>query len=57
VSKGRSVSEDGGRKGSSWWRDLMSIRRGVRIWIGCWFDDSLVRVVGDATTTCFLSDP
>lgn len=34
----------------------MSIRRCVEIGMGSWFDDSLVRVVGDGTANYFWSN-
>jgi hypothetical protein len=44
---------DGGKLGSVWWRQLVGIRRGEEMVVGRWFDDNLVRVVGDGTRTFF----
>lgn len=45
----------GGRIGLSWWSDILAIRKGVGLWVGSWFDERMVRVVGDGTKMLFWS--
>jgi hypothetical protein len=46
---------DGGRRGSSWWKEI------VRIWeggeqVGRWFEEHVTRRVGDGSDTFFWTD-
>jgi hypothetical protein len=47
---------DGGRRGSSWWREIVSIRDGVGGIGGGWFGECVTRKVGDELGTFFWSD-
>jgi len=33
--------QDGGRHGSTWWRDIVKIREGFGIEDGSWFEESI----------------
>ncbi|PNX91700.1 kinesin-like protein, partial [Trifolium pratense] len=48
---------DGGRRGSSWWREIARIREGVGEPGGRWFGEHVVRRVGDGSDTLFWTDP
>ncbi|CAJ2632912.1 unnamed protein product [Trifolium pratense] len=48
---------DGGRRGSSWWREIARIREGVDESGGRWFGEHVVRRVGDGSDTLFWTDP
>ncbi|XP_045791761.1 uncharacterized protein LOC123886488 [Trifolium pratense] len=48
---------DRGRRGSLWWREIVSIRDGVGEPGGGWFGEHVVRRVGDGLDTFFLTDP
>ncbi|PNX64457.1 ribonuclease H, partial [Trifolium pratense] len=48
---------DGGRCGSLWWREIVSIREGGGESGGRWFGDHVVRRVGDGSDTLFWTDP
>ncbi|GAU24512.1 hypothetical protein TSUD_156240 [Trifolium subterraneum] len=55
VDRGRL--RDGGRRGSSWWREIARIRDNGGGLGGAWFGESIVKKVGDGTDTLFWSDP
>ncbi|XP_045831535.1 uncharacterized protein LOC123922923 [Trifolium pratense] len=55
VERGRL--RDGGRRGSLWWREIVSIRDGVAESGGGWFRENVVRKVGDGLDTLFWTDP
>jgi hypothetical protein len=55
VEQGRL--RDGGRRGSSWWREIVRIRDGVGGVGGGWFRECVAKKVGDETNTLFWSDP
>ncbi|XP_045797738.1 uncharacterized protein LOC123891913 [Trifolium pratense] len=55
VERGRL--RDGGRRGSLWWREIVSIRDGVGEPGGGWFGENVVRMVGDGSDTLFWTDP
>ncbi|PNX70803.1 receptor-like kinase, partial [Trifolium pratense] len=55
VERGRL--RDGGRRGSLWWREIVSIRDGVGESGGGWFGEHVVRIVGDGSNTLFWTDP
>ena len=44
---------EGGRFGSTWRRQLCGVHGRYRVTMGRWFDDNLVKVVGDATRMFF----
>jgi len=48
--------KEGGRDSSLWWRMISSIRRGVGVWEGGWFEDNVRRVVGGGGSTFLWSD-
>ena len=48
--------KEGGRDSSTWWPMVSSIRRGVGLSEGSWFEDNLCRVVGGGGSTFFWSD-
>ncbi|CAJ2647682.1 unnamed protein product [Trifolium pratense] len=48
---------DGGRRGSLWWREIVSIRDGVGEPGGGWFGEHVVRRVEDGLDTLFWTDP
>ncbi|PNX60369.1 kinesin-like protein, partial [Trifolium pratense] len=48
---------DGGRRGSSWWRELARIRDGGSETGGRWFQEQVVKRVGDGSDTFFWTDP
>ena len=41
--------KEGGRWGSSWWKEVVGIWRDVGLGVGSWFEDNLVWVVSDGT--------
>jgi len=45
--------EDGGRRGSSWWREIVKIRDGDGGDEGGWFGARVSRVLGDGKNTFF----
>ncbi|GAU25960.1 hypothetical protein TSUD_373610 [Trifolium subterraneum] len=47
----------GGRRGSSWWREIASIRDGGGGIGGGWFREHVVKKVGDGSDTFFCTDP
>jgi hypothetical protein len=47
---------DGGRRWSSWWREIARIREGVEHG-GRWFEELVSRSVGDGPDTFFWTDP
>jgi hypothetical protein len=51
VERGRL--REGGRRGSSWWRELASIRDGVGEAEGGWFRECVEKKVGDGSDTFF----
>ncbi|GAU49412.1 hypothetical protein TSUD_374310 [Trifolium subterraneum] len=53
----RGRLRDGGRSGSSWWREIARIRDGVADIGGGWFGETVVRKVGDGVETFFWTDP
>ncbi|GAU10875.1 hypothetical protein TSUD_424580, partial [Trifolium subterraneum] len=55
IDRGRL--REGGRSGSSWWREIARIRDGVADIGGGWFGESVVRKVGDGVETFFWTDP
>ncbi|GAU32175.1 hypothetical protein TSUD_68460 [Trifolium subterraneum] len=55
IDRGRL--REGGRSGSSWWREIARIRDGVADIGGGWFGESVVRKVGDEVETFFWTDP
>ncbi|MCI26088.1 receptor-like kinase, partial [Trifolium medium] len=48
---------DGGRRGSSWWREIASIMEGGGEPGGRWFGEQVSRRVGDGSDTLFWTDP
>ncbi|GAU42262.1 hypothetical protein TSUD_327400 [Trifolium subterraneum] len=54
VERGRI--RDGGRRGSTWWREIVSIREGSELG-GSWFGDHVSKRVGDGSDTFFWTDP
>ncbi|GAU27940.1 hypothetical protein TSUD_146550 [Trifolium subterraneum] len=55
VERGRL--RDGGRRGSSWWREIARIRDNGGGIGGAWSGECIVKKVGDGTDTLFWSDP
>ncbi|GAU11649.1 hypothetical protein TSUD_334620 [Trifolium subterraneum] len=55
VERGRL--RDGGRRESSWWREITRIRDNGGGIGGAWFGECIVKKVGDGTDTLFWSDP
>jgi hypothetical protein len=47
---------DGGRGGSSWWKEIVRIREGGEH-RGRWFEEHVMRRVGDGSDTFFWTDP
>jgi hypothetical protein len=47
---------EGGRKGSSWWREISRIREGGDLG-DRWFEEHVSRRVGDGSDTFFWTDP
>ena len=45
-----------GGDGSDWWKNLNMIRDEIRLGIGCWLEESIVRNVGDWSSTLFWQD-
>jgi hypothetical protein len=56
VRGGMGRLKKGGRDSSTWWQMVSSIRRGVGLSEGSWFEDNLRRVVGGGGSTFFWSD-
>ncbi|CAJ2630732.1 unnamed protein product [Trifolium pratense] len=48
---------DGGRRGSLWWREISHIRDGGSELGGRWFQEQIVKRVGDGSDTFFWTDP
>ncbi|CAJ2679133.1 unnamed protein product [Trifolium pratense] len=48
---------DGGRRGSLWWREIARIRDGGSEPGGRWFQEPVVKRVGDGSDTFFWTDP
>jgi hypothetical protein len=48
---------DGGRRGSSWWREIVRIRDGVGGDERGLFGEAVTKKVGDETNTLFSHDP
>ncbi|MCH91367.1 receptor-like kinase, partial [Trifolium medium] len=44
---------EGGRNGSSWWREIVKIRDGVGGLEGSWFEECVSKTVGDGVDTYF----
>ncbi|GAU35790.1 hypothetical protein TSUD_56670 [Trifolium subterraneum] len=55
VERGRL--RDGGRRGSSWWREIARIRYIGGGTGGAWFGECIAKKVGDGKDTLFWSDP
>ncbi|MCI04539.1 cysteine-rich receptor-like protein kinase, partial [Trifolium medium] len=55
VERGRV--REGGRNGSSWWREIARIRDGIGGLGGGWFEECVLRKVGDGLDTFFWTDP
>ncbi|GAU16627.1 hypothetical protein TSUD_325750 [Trifolium subterraneum] len=55
VERGRL--RDGGRRGSSWWREITHIRDGGGGIEGRWFGEYISKKVGDGSDTYFWTDP
>ncbi|GAU44008.1 hypothetical protein TSUD_349400 [Trifolium subterraneum] len=53
----RGCVREGGRNGSSWWREIVRIRDGVDGLGGRWFREGVVRKVGDGTESYFYTNP
>ncbi|MCH80187.1 hypothetical protein A2U01_0000951 [Trifolium medium] len=47
---------EGGRRGSSWWREIAWIREGGELG-GNWFEEHVSKRVGDGSDTLFWTDP
>ena len=47
---------DGGRSGSTWWKEVVKIRDGIGGGGDGWFEGCVVRRVGDGADTLFLHD-
>jgi hypothetical protein len=47
---------DGGRRGSSWWKEIMRIQEGGEHG-GRWFEEHVTRRVGDGSYTFSWTDP
>ncbi|GAU14424.1 hypothetical protein TSUD_249640 [Trifolium subterraneum] len=54
VERGRL--RDGGRRGSSWWKEITRIREGSELG-GSWFGEHVSKRVGDGSDTYFWTDP
>jgi len=52
----RGRLSEGGKDGSTWWKDLVGIRNGLGMEMGSWFDDSLRRSVENGVDTYFWTD-
>jgi hypothetical protein len=50
---GGKIAEEGRFK-SVWWNNLISVKNGVGVGGGRWFDDNVGREVGDGAQTFFL---
>ncbi|PNX91614.1 receptor-like kinase, partial [Trifolium pratense] len=46
----------GGRKDSNWWNDVCSLREGVELSVGRWFDNNINRKVSNGKHTFFWKD-
>ncbi|GAU37050.1 hypothetical protein TSUD_207560 [Trifolium subterraneum] len=55
VKRGRLL--DGGRRGSSWWREITRIRDGGGELGGWWFGEFISKKVGDGSDTFFWTNP
>lgn len=47
----------GVRNGSSWWREVARICDGVGVDGGRWYEECIVRKIGNETFTFFWTDP
>jgi len=52
----RGRLREGGRGGSSWWRDIVRIHDGWDVEGGSWFEESIQKKVGNYVTTFFWTD-
>ncbi|GAU19481.1 hypothetical protein TSUD_77250 [Trifolium subterraneum] len=52
----RGRIRDGGRRGSTWWREIACIQRGSELG-SSWFGEQVSRRVGDGLDTFFWTDP
>lgn len=48
---------EGAQNWSSWWREVARIRDGVGVVGGGWFEESIVRKVGNKKNTFLWTDP
>lgn len=53
----RGSLREGGRRRSSWWREIVRIRDGVEGLRGGWFGECVTKKVGDGSNAFFWSDP
>ncbi|MCI56430.1 putative non-LTR retroelement reverse transcriptase related protein, partial [Trifolium medium] len=53
----RGKLREGGRSGSSWWREIVSIRDGRGDLGGGWFGECVSKKVGDGLYSFFWTDP
>jgi hypothetical protein len=53
----RGCLREGGRSGSSWWREIVRIREGLGNLGGGWFRECISKKVGDGVDTFFWTDP
>ncbi|GAU13793.1 hypothetical protein TSUD_83020 [Trifolium subterraneum] len=53
----RGRLREGGRRGSSWWREIVNIREGRGDIGGGWFGERVSKKVGDGSDTFFWTDP
>jgi len=51
--KGGQLKE-GGRLGSTWWKSMAGIHYRISMGVRSWFDDNILRNVGDGSSTFFL---
>jgi len=49
--------KEGGRYGSSWWKEVARIHNGVGVEGESWFKENLRKKVGDEVDTFFWMDP
>ena len=56
IGGGRGRLKEGARDSSLWWRMVSSIRGGVELVDGSWFEDNVCRVVGGGGSTFFGLD-
>ncbi|GAU45521.1 hypothetical protein TSUD_186780 [Trifolium subterraneum] len=53
----RGRLREGGRRGSSWWREIVNISEGRGALGGGWFGECVSKKVGDGSDTFFWNDP